>query len=437
MHNRSLILSITLLTTLSFADSTDLSLVSSSVSSHPSVVEKANEVKLKGINVDQIIAENGLKINLSTRSKLPLLYELDDADNKNRASSLDKTYFDGVVTLEKKLYDFGVVENKINAEKLREKALKLEYLQVFEKILQKLLNTVNDVSRINTVLENLESNIIAAKESIEEIKLRFASGTGTLMEVRQAPLLLLDLESEAQNLHKERDSKLTILRDKFDISENDLNTIDIVVSQFIDKLISANQNLSAVIYEAIEYNRSTEIISTEKSALYSELNSLKSENMPQINMSATAVIYDVTQGLSEYELYGGVALTMPLFDSGLNSVKQSDLLHKFKIQDDKIDALNQNKSLALNKLIKNYQDLQIAYDKAQQKQVNLSEKLAQLIQRMAVVDESLLTKLQTQLELAKTKRELLAYPYYINSFNIHYWALNEKLMEKINISPSR
>ncbi len=437
MHNRSLILSITLLTTLSFADSTDLSLVSSSVSSHPSVVEKANEVKLKGINVDQIIAENGLKINLSTRSKLPLLYELDDADNKNRASSLDKTYFDGVVTLEKKLYDFGVVENKINAEKLREKALKLEYLQVFEKILQKLLNTVNDVSRINTVLENLESNIIAAKESIEEIKLRFASGTGTLMEVRQAQLLLLDLESEAQNLHKERDSKLTILRDEFDISENDLNTIDIVVSQFIDKLISANQNLSAVIYEAIEYNRSTEIISTEKSALYSELNSLKSENMPQINMSATAVIYDVTQSLSEYELYGGVALTMPLFDSGLNSVKQSDLLHKFKIQDDKIDALNQNKSLALNKLIKNYQDLQIAYDKAQQKQVNLSEKLAQLIQRMAVVDESLLTKLQTQLELAKTKRELLAYPYYINSFNIHYWALNEKLMEKINISPSR
>ena len=308
---------------------------------------------------------------------------------------------------------------------------------MFEKILQKLLNTVNDVSRINTVLENLESNIIAAKESIEEIKLRFASGTGTLMEVRQAQLLLLDLESEAQNLHKERDSKLTILRDEFDISENDLNTIDIVVSQFIDKLISANQNLSAVIYEAIEYNRSTEIISTEKSALYSELNSLKSENMPQINMSATAVIYDVTQSLSEYELYGGVALTMPLFDSGLNSVKQSDLLHKFKIQDDKIDALNQNKSLALNKLIKNYQDLQIAYDKAQQKQVNLSEKLAQLIQRMAVVDESLLTKLQTQLELAKTKRELLAYPYYINSFNIHYWALNEKLMEKINISPSR
>ena len=142
MLNRPLIFSsIALVVTLSFADTTDLSLVSSSVSSHPSVVKKANEVILKGINVDQIIAENGLKINLSTRSKLPLLYAIDDADNLNRTSSLDTMYFDGVVTLEKNLYDFGVVENKINAEKLREKALKLEYLEVFEKILQKLLNT--------------------------------------------------------------------------------------------------------------------------------------------------------------------------------------------------------------------------------------------------------------------------------------------------------
>jgi len=141
MLNRPLIFSsIALVVTLSFADTTDLSLVSSSVSSHPSVVKKANEVILKGINVDQIIAENGLKINLSTRSKLPLLYAIDDADNLNRTSSLDTMYFDGVVTLEKNLYDFGVVENKINAEKLREKALKLEYLEVFEKILQKLLN---------------------------------------------------------------------------------------------------------------------------------------------------------------------------------------------------------------------------------------------------------------------------------------------------------
>jgi len=88
MLTKPLIFSIiAILASLSFADTDDLSLVSSSVSSHPSVVKKANEVKLKGINVEQIIAENGLKINLSTRSKLPLLYAIDDTDNLNRTSS--------------------------------------------------------------------------------------------------------------------------------------------------------------------------------------------------------------------------------------------------------------------------------------------------------------------------------------------------------------
>lgn len=438
MINKTLILiSIVVISTFSFANATDLSLVTSSVSSHPNVVEKANEVKLKGMDVEQIIAENGLKVNLSTRSKLPLLYNVDDNDNVTRASSLDKTYFDGVITFEKNLYDFGVVENKINAERLREKGLNLEYLEVFEKTLQKLLNTVNDVSRANAVFDHLESHIVLVNESIDKIKLRFSSGIGTLMEVRQAQLLLLDLETQAQNLYKERNSSLTILREEFDISAADLSVIEVVITQFIDGLELNDQNLSSVIYKAIEYNRSKEIINAEKYALESSLDGLQSEIMPQINMSATAIIYDVAHGLSEYELYGGVTLTMPLFDSGLSNAKKSNMLHKLKIQNDVIDALNQNKSLALNKLIKNYQDLQIEFDNMQQKQVNLTEKLSQLEQRMKVVDEGLLTKLQTQIDLSKTKRNLLAYPFYVNSLTINFWALNEKLIEKINIKPYR
>ena len=438
MINKTLILiPIVVISTFSFANATDLSLVTSSVSNHPNVVEKANEVKLKGMDVEQIIAENGLKVNLSTRSKLPLLYNVDDNDNVTRASSLDKTYFDGVITFEKNLYDFGVVENKINAERLREKGLNLEYLEVFEKTLQKLLNTVNDVSRANAVFDHLESHIVLVNESIDKIKLRFSSGIGTLMEVRQAQLLLLDLETQAQNLYKERYSSLTILREEFDISAADLSVIEAVITQFIDGLELNDQNLSSVIYKAIEYNRSKEIINAEKYALESSLDGLQSEIMPQINMSATAIIYDVAHGLSEYELYGGVTLTMPLFDSGLSNAKKSNMLHKLKIQNDVIDALNQNKSLALNKLIKNYQDLQIEFDNMQQKQVNLTEKLSQLEQRMKVVDEGLLTKLQTQIDLSKTKRNLLAYPFYMNSLTINFWALNEKLIEKINIKPYR
>jgi len=65
-----------LLSTYVIAD-TNLMIVSQSVSSHPSVIEKANEITLKGISVDQILAENGLKINLSTKSKIPISHSLD------------------------------------------------------------------------------------------------------------------------------------------------------------------------------------------------------------------------------------------------------------------------------------------------------------------------------------------------------------------------
>jgi len=87
-----------LVVSTSFAKGVDNSLLNSSVLLHPNVVEKANEITLKGINVDKILADDGVKINFSTQSKLPLTFKglsdsrLDDA--------LD-TYVNGVVTVQK------------------------------------------------------------------------------------------------------------------------------------------------------------------------------------------------------------------------------------------------------------------------------------------------------------------------------------------------
>ena len=425
---------ITVATSLVFANTIELSLISSSVSKHPSVVEKANEIVLQGISVDQILANDGLKINLSTNSKLPIKHSDPEFD---RADELDREFIDGVVTFNKNLYDFGIIENKVNAERSRKEALKLEYSQVFEVTLQKLLNTVNDIARINTVLTDLESSVVTTNDSIDKIKLRFTSGIGTVMDVRQAQLLLLDIETEVQTLRRERDTKLVILRDEFGIAQSNLSIVNKAISQFNKELTGNKQGITSVITKAITYQRSMKIIDLEKSALNSQIKSLKSENMPQLNASITSIVYDMAHGIDEYEVYGGINLTMPLYDGGLSNVKQRGLTHRIKVQGDILSALNQDKSLALNKLTKNYQNMQIEHKSAQQKQANLSEKLAQLIQRMAVVDEGLLTKLQTQLQLAKIERDLLAYPYYMQSLNIDYWSLNEQLLEKINIRPTR
>jgi len=59
MINKFLILVIALIVAnVPFASTSELVLVSHSISKHPKVMEKANEITLKGINIDQLLAED-------------------------------------------------------------------------------------------------------------------------------------------------------------------------------------------------------------------------------------------------------------------------------------------------------------------------------------------------------------------------------------------
>ena len=94
------------------------------VESHPAVVEKKNQALLKGLRIRELVAEDGLQINLSTKSKLSIIGEY--GDSAQRVSDRDRSYIDGVVTAQKTLYDFGATEFGINSEISREKAAQLD-----------------------------------------------------------------------------------------------------------------------------------------------------------------------------------------------------------------------------------------------------------------------------------------------------------------------
>lgn len=414
----------------SFSKSIENSLLNSSVLMHPDVIEKANEIILKGINVDQILADDGLKINFSTQSKLPLTFKglsgskLDDA--------LD-TYVNGVVTVQKNIFDFGVVDYRVEAENSRKKALVLEYQSTYEQVVRKLLNAVNNIERIDHLLSQLKEAINVTKISVAEVKLRFTSGVGTVMDVRKAQLLTLDLKTEYQSLNQERLINLLMLKDEFSIDKSQTSNIQAQVDSFVKSLNKQQQAINDVVNNTVTYLRSSEIINLEKTALRKDLKSIKAQDFPQLKASLTSVIYEVQNGFDEYEVYGGVDLTMPIFDSGLSSVKKRSINYKIKMQDDLMLALTKNKSKELNELVKQYQKIQVDHDSAQKKVANLREKLKQIKQKLAVVEQGLLSKLQTQLQLSKIERSLASYPYSINTINIDYWALNEQLLDKMKI----
>ena len=433
MININTILLTVLLSALSASVNADLSLISNSVSTHPKVVEKANEITLKSIDIERIVAEDGVKLNFSTKSKLPISHQLDA--NKSRADDLDREFVDGVITLNKNLYDFGVVDYSIDAEKSKQQAIKLEYFEVFESTLQRLLKTANNIARVNRSISLVDQSIANTKQTIDEIKLRFTSGVGTIMDVRQAQLILLDLETQKQTLKHELENNLTIAKNEYGLSQVDVSKVNITTDNFINDLKANNENLAKVINKVLNYDRSKKIISFEKGSLRGKINSLKAQNKPQLNATITGMSYDMTRGLDEYEVYGGINLSMPLYDSGLDNVKQRSFEYQIKVQDDILAVLEQDKLLAFNKLKKDFENLQIEKNSAQQRQLNLAEKLEQIKQKMAVVDQGLLTQLQTQVQLDKASATVNSYPFYLKALTLDYWSLNERLMEKLNIHP--
>jgi hypothetical protein len=66
-----------------------------SVQQHPDVIEKLNTISLEGIQIGQLIAEDGLQINFFTESKLPLPF-LNGIHFKGDIADKEDTYIKGV-----------------------------------------------------------------------------------------------------------------------------------------------------------------------------------------------------------------------------------------------------------------------------------------------------------------------------------------------------
>ncbi len=414
----------------SYADSHHVSLLDKSVSIHPDVVSRSNDMILKGLNIEKILAEDGIKVNFSTDSKLPISSQ--GLSGSHLTDSLDD-YFNGKVAIQKNIYDFGVVDHKIAAENSRKEVAALEYKLTYEKVTQKLLNTVNNIKRLELLIVNLEQTIVVVEKTIQQIKLRFTGGVGTIMDVRQAQLLLLDLEAEYQTAQNEYQVNLITLKGEFNITAKQVDQIQVHTTSFMKSLGRHKQVLTDVVNNDIVYQRSTEIINLEKSALKSEIESLKSEEYPQIKASITSVVYDIHRGFDEYEVYGAVDLVIPLYDSGLSSVKQRSVEHRLVIQDNTTLSLKRDKLNEFNELMKRHYKLQLDNQDAQERETNLTEKLKQLKLKLSIVETGLLTQLQTQLQLDQVKRVLASYPYTFNVLNIDYWTLNELLLEKLTL----
>lgn len=399
-----------------------------SVQQHPDVIEKLNTISLEDIQIGQLIAEDGLQINFFTQSKLPISFDV----GLDRLDDAADSYLNGVINAKKTLIDFGEADYKVDAKKFEKKAAELDYIDAFERVLQKLLKLSVEADRLSKLKILLAQTIVDAKSSIEDLKLRFSSGVGTITEVRQAQLSLMDLEIEYQKSTQEYTVNLKTLDEEFHLSFDDAATARKLMKYLVEDLERQHQDVAFILEQELAYSdRSISRINHEKRSFQSKIDSLKSSNMPKLTANLTSVFY----GSDEYEMYGDIKFEIPLYDSGLSKSKERGLVHQIKIQNDLIEALRNEKRLNFNDLSKRYQQQLIEREASLEKKENLQEKLKHILQKLKSSGEGLLSKLQTTLQLAEVDRLIKTYAHTNQLINIDYLALNEQLLVKMLIKP--
>jgi len=425
------------LSLLSYANQGEMDFIIDSVKKHPQVIEKSHLISSQQLQIMVLEADDNPKVSFSTKGNLPISSELNI--NQYRVNDNDKTYLDGIITAKKVLYDFGQSDANINAQQKRQKAAQLEYEKTFEQVLYRLFDLSIDNQRLNIIDISLRQSSTQMAKSLKQLKLQFSAGVGTISEVREVQLLQLDLDTELYALKIKRAEIYKSFKQEFGLTDKQAKKVFVVAQKLSKKITNANTDLLSILSAnpnlEIKTQRSEQIIGLEKKAIYNQIEAIKAADKPQVEAVVTGMIYDVTRGLDEYNIYGGLNIGLPLFDGGLSDAKIASAKHNIRIQEDRLRGIQIDKQLKFDDLIKQILNLKTKNKASLSKQKNLSERLDNINIRLQAVSGSIVEKIRTQIELDKLERDIKNYHYALMQINLDYLRLNELLLGRLNIVP--
>jgi hypothetical protein len=239
------------------------------------------------------------------------------------------------------------------------------------------------------------------------------------------------MESSLANLIREYENSRQILKQEFKIDGNQAKIIANSAIEFHQSLKGSQYDIEKIdgLY-VIKYQRSSEMINHQKNAIRSQIKAVDSGNYPRLGITVTAVGYDWNHKIEEYELYGALNLSMPLYDGGSSANKKRGLEYQIKMLLDREAALESSKNTELNDLIDRTTKFSIEHKLALQRLINLTGKLKRIKLRMSGSEEVLNEKLQTTLSLAKEKLKISEYQYYLAEMSIDFLSLTEILAQR-------
>jgi outer membrane protein TolC len=175
----------------------------------------------------------------------------------------------------------------------------------------------------------------------------------------------------------------------------------------------------------------------EQVALEMDSQSVKAERFPEVNVTVTGVLYDLSNNpLNEYELYGGLSMNLPLFDGGE--------------RDAKIEGIEVQKTIKRSTLKKALSDLQANWDQTevelkklesqslenQARLESIIDRLEELKIRARTIESGLIEVTQTELQRRSVARELVLTQLTRAVLQTRKAELSGRLMEMIRVEPT-
>ena len=160
----------------------------------PEVIEAKENLALSDNEINRIASQTKPKINFSTSGNYP--FSTNIAPQNNRISNIDETYIDGKISLDTQIYDFGTQNYLIEAEQLKKNAQVINLKILEQEIYFDLIKTGFEILALSDKIDLLKKHTIKHNEDRAVAKERFIKGTGTNLEVKEAELAALNLESE-------------------------------------------------------------------------------------------------------------------------------------------------------------------------------------------------------------------------------------------------
>lgn len=387
----------------------------------PEVIEAKENLALSDNEINRIASQKKPKINFSTSGNYP--FSTNIAPQNNRISNIDETYIDGKISLDTQIYDFGAQNYLIEAEQLKKNAQVINLKILEQEIYFDLIKTGFEILALSDKIDLLKKHTNKHNEDRAVAKERFIKGTGTNLEVKEAELVALNLESEYSKLNSNLAEREKYFETQFGEDFENYSKDFLNLKKLNPKAVISYEMLETLNIKKLKY---------ELQSLQAEVLSIEKSRLPVVSSSLSLNMYNMDNGVgNDYSVTGGINMSVPLYDSGTSKANEKAILIKTKIIRSQIVKQkkkwekdwnnNTSRILQLRKEI-------LLLSQKKKETLNKSEQLASLSK---AVQSNFIEMMKTKVDLRLIEREIMNLKEELLQSYIENLFLREQLLTGI------